>query len=100
MEDSVKEHFGRIKTRLSKGGARIRKMVAAGEPFQTADIPFVKPDKTFVGRKPPQDGDKCVFPQAPSRPIFIHAFWYLDSTSQPMNGRPKVSNTFAHTAVS
>ena len=60
----MEAHFGRIKERLHKGAVKIRGMVRSGKPFQTADIPFVKPDKTFAGREPPRDGDKCVAPSS------------------------------------
>jgi hypothetical protein len=101
MENTVEKHFGRIKERLSKGAAKIREMVRSGEPFQTADIPFVKPDQTFVGREPPRYGDKWVVPQTLSYHLhLIFSCYHSDSTSQLTSGRLGASNTFAHMVLS
>lgn len=71
MENTVEKHLERVKGRLNDGAKKIREIVKAGGHFEVADIPFVKPDTTFVGLEPPKEGDKSVLSPFLSFPYYL-----------------------------
>ncbi|KAF9520537.1 hypothetical protein BS47DRAFT_1287025 [Hydnum rufescens UP504] len=58
MNNELEEHFERIKQRLGIGAQKLRDMANSHERWQTADVPNVSVDQTFIHAEPPRDGDK------------------------------------------
>jgi hypothetical protein len=58
MHNELEEHFERIKQRLGIGAQKLRDMAKSHERWQTADVPNVSVDQTFINAEPPRDGDK------------------------------------------
>lgn len=61
MENTIEKHFDRIRSRLRGGADKLRQFKKDGTKPQTADIPFVKSDQTYLNAEPPRDNDKCVY---------------------------------------
>jgi hypothetical protein len=56
MDSDLKNHFGRIKDRLSSGRKLLEK-IYTDKDIQPYDVPDVKPEKDVFDRPPPKEGD-------------------------------------------
>lgn len=56
MDSDLKNHFNRIKGRLSDG-RKVLEKIFNDKDLQPYEVPNVKPEKDVFERPPPRDGD-------------------------------------------